>query len=175
MSPGLLKKSRKVQDENEDKANSLQAVPVIDATGEKFVAEETSLSVLEAIKEEERQLAAEKRQLTETLEQLQLKSDAIADRKSHLLEEMEKNVSFKQQKNDKEPVLQLFQIETGGSSFNDGLVFTVTAEDNVWAEGLVREWLQCYGKETDKVDKIRAVVSRDVRAIINVGTKLLTA
>src|SRR4030042_2648034 len=108
MSPGLLKKSRKVQDENEDKANSLQAVPVIDATAEKFVAEENSLSVLEAIKEEERQLAAEKRQLTDTLEQLQLKSDTIADRKSHLLEEMEKNISFKQQKNEKEPVLQLF-------------------------------------------------------------------
>jgi phenylacetate-coenzyme A ligase PaaK-like adenylate-forming protein len=87
---------------------------------------------------------------------------------------MEKNVSFKQQKNKKESILQLFQIETSGSSFNDGLVFTVIAEDNVWAEGLVREWLQCYGKETDKVDKIRAVVSRDVRAIINVGTKLLT-
>ncbi len=175
MSPGLLKKSRKVQDENEDKANSLQAVPLIDATAEKFVDEENSLSALEAIKEEERQLAAEKRQLIETFEQLQLKSDAIADKKRYLLEEMEKNISFKQQKNKKESILQLFQIETGGSSFNDGLVFTVMAEDNVWAEGLVREWLQCYGKETDKVDKIRAVVSRDVRAIINVGTKLLTA
>ena len=89
MSSGLLKKSRKVQDENEDKANSLQAVPVIDATAEKFVDEENSLSVLEAIKEEEKQLVAEKRQLIETFEQLQLKSDAIADKKRYLLEEIE--------------------------------------------------------------------------------------
>jgi len=175
MSPGFSKKSSKIQDEKQDNPASLQAVPLIDVTIEEYEDEENSLSALEAIKEEERQLEAEKKQLIETLKQLQLKSTAIADKKNHLIEEMKKTLSLKQRKNENESALTLFQIETGGSSFNDGLVFTVMAEDNVWAEGLVREWLQCYGKDTDKIDKIRAVVSSDVRAIINVGTKLLTA
>jgi len=175
MSPGFSKKSPKIQDEKQDNPDSLQVVPVIDATIEEYEDEENSLSALKAIKAEESQLEAEKKLLIETLKQVQLKSDAIAGKKNHLMEEMEKNLSHKQQKNENESALTLFQIETGGSSFNDGLVFTVMAEDNVWAEGLVREWLQCYGKDTDKIDKIRAVVSSDVRAIINVGTKLMTA
>ena len=173
MSPGFLKKSRKVQDEKENNVASLQAAPVIDATTEACEDEENSLSVLEAIKEEERQLEAEKKQLIETSEQLQRKFDAIASKKNRLIEEMENSFSPKQQKTQNESALKLFHIETSGSSFNDGLVFTVMAEDNVWAEGLVREWLQCYGKDTDKIDKIRAVVSRDVRAIINVASRLL--
>jgi len=175
MSPGFSKKSSKIQNERLDNLASIQAVPLIDVTSEEHEAEENSLSALEAIKEEERQLEAEKKQLIETLKQVQLKSDAVADKKNHLIEEMEKTVSLKQQKNENEAALTLFQIETSGSSFNDSLVFTVMAEDHVWAEGLVREWLQCYGKDTDKIDKIRAVVSSDVRAIINVGTKLMTA
>jgi len=175
MSPGFSKKSSKIQDKKQDNPASLQAVPLIDVTIGEYEDEENSLSALEAIKEEERHLEAEKKQLIETLKQVQLKSTAIADKKNHLIEEMKKTLSLKQRKNENESALTLFQIETGGSSFNDGLVFTVMAEDNVWAEGLVREWLQCYGKDTDKIDKIRAVVSSDVRAIINVGTKLLTA
>jgi len=175
MSPGFSKKSPKIQDEKQDNPNSLQAVPLIDSTIEEYEDEENSLSALEAIKDEERQLEAEKKQLIETLRQVQISSDVLADKKNILIEKMEKTLSLKQQKNENKSALTLFQIETAGSSFNDGLVFSVMAEDNVWAEGLVREWLQCYGKDTDKIDKIRAVVSSDVRAIINVGTKLMTA
>lgn len=160
------------KDEKENKTTS-EAAPVIDATIEACEDEEDSLSALEAIKQEERQLEAEKKQLMETFIQLQHKFDAIANKKNHLIEEMENRLSTKQKNTENDYALKLFQIETGGSSFNDGLVFTVMAEDNVWAEGLVREWLNCYGKDTDKIDKIRAVVSRDVRAIINVASKLL--
>src|SRR5512139_3585093 len=123
MPPGYLKKSPKIQDEKQDNPASLQAVPLINATIEEYEDEENSLSALKAIKAEERKLEAEKKQLIETLRQLQLKSDAIADKKNHLTEEMEKNLSHKHQKNEKESALTLFQIETGGSSFNDGLVF----------------------------------------------------
>lgn len=170
-----MKKSRRLQNDKEDSVDSLLGAPVIDATDEKYVGAENSLSALDVLKEEERQLLTEKKQLMETLDQVQLKCDTIADKKSRLVAEMEKDLLSKQRKSENDSTLTLFQIETSGSSFNDGLVFTVLAEDHVWAEGLVREWLQCYGKDTDKIDKIRAVMSRDVRAIINVGTKLLTA
>jgi hypothetical protein len=37
----------------------------------------------------------------------------------------------------------------------------------------VRQWLDSNERETDKIDKIQAIVSRNVRAIVNVGSKLL--
>ena len=86
---------------------------------------------------------------------------------------MEKDPSSKQ-KSENETALKLFQIETIPSSFNEGLVFTVLAEDHKRAEELVIEWIKCFGSDNDEIDTIRAVVSRDVRAIINVGTKLFT-
>jgi hypothetical protein len=51
-------------------------------------------------------------------------------------------------------------------------VFTVMAENNVWAEEMVRQWLNSNGRENYKIDKVMAVVSQDVRAIVNVGAKL---
>jgi hypothetical protein len=67
----------------------------------------------------------------------------------------------------------LFSVVTWGSSSTDGLVFTVMAESEVWAEELVRQWLNCNGRENHKIDKVMALVSRDVRGIITVGAKLL--
>jgi hypothetical protein len=38
---------------------------------------------------------------------------------------------------------------------------------------LVHQWLNCNGRENHKIDKVMALVSRDVRGIITVGAKLL--
>ncbi len=78
-----------------------------------------------------------------------------------------------QSKNSKKSVLGLFVIETRGSSFDDGMVFTVMAENHVWAEHIVRQWLDSNDREMDKIDKGYAILSRDVRAIVSLGSKLL--
>jgi hypothetical protein len=68
---------------------------------------------------------------------------------------------------------KLFSIETWGSAWTDGLVFTVTAENDVWAEEIVRQWLKSNGRENHKIDKVQALVSKNVRGVVNVGAKLL--
>ena len=72
----------------------------------------------------------------------------------------------------KEPSRKMFSIAAYGSSWTDELVFTVLAENDVWAEDIVRQWLNSNGKENYKIDKVQAIVSRNVRAIVNVGAKL---
>ncbi len=168
----LMKKSRKIE-KNKENANSLADALTIQLTDEIGVNEENYLSELDSLKEEEKQLLIEKRQLLDTLDQLQFRFDNIADRKIRLIAEMEKNLSSKQQKSENESNLKLFLIETWGPRFDDGLVFTVMAEDHVWAEGLVREWLNSSGRENHRIDKVRALVSLDVRAVVKVGAKLL--
>lgn len=68
---------------------------------------------------------------------------------------------------------ELFSIETWGSGWTDRLVFTVMAENDVWAEEIARQWLNSNGRENRRIDKVLALVSRDVRAVVNVGAKLL--
>jgi hypothetical protein len=53
------------------------------------------------------------------------------------------------------------------------MVFTVMAENHVWAEYIVRQWLDSNDREMDKIDKGYAILSRDVRAIVSLGSKLL--
>ena len=72
----------------------------------------------------------------------------------------------------KKPNRRLFSIVAHGSSWTEELVFTVLAENDVWAEELVRQWLNSNGKEHYKIDKVQAILSRNVRAIVNVGAKL---
>ena len=72
----------------------------------------------------------------------------------------------------KDSSYNLFSIVAYGSSWMDELVFTVLAENDVWAAEIVRQWLNSNGRENYKIDKVRAIVSRDVRAIVNVGAKL---
>jgi hypothetical protein len=38
---------------------------------------------------------------------------------------------------------------------------------------MLRQWLGYNGRETDKIDKIQAVLSRDFRAIVGLGSKIL--
>jgi hypothetical protein len=68
---------------------------------------------------------------------------------------------------------KLFSIETWGSAWTDGLVFTVMAENDVWAEEIVRQWLESNGRENHRIDKVQARVSKNVRGVVNVGAKLL--
>ena len=138
-----------------------------DAFDEDFVSE------LDSLKKKERMLLVKKKQLLDTLDQLQLESNNIADRKERLLAEMEKNILPKLENCEKKARHMLFSVVTWGSSWTDGLVFTVMAESEVWAEDLVRQWLNCNGRENHKIDKVMALVSRDVRGIINVGAILL--
>lgn len=78
-----------------------------------------------------------------------------------------------QSEKSKKSVLGLYVIETSGPSFDDGMVFTVMAENHVWAEYIVRQWLDSNDREMDKIDKGYAILSRDVRAIVSLGSKLL--
>jgi hypothetical protein len=137
------------------------------------VIEENLISELDSLEKQERKLLIEKKRLHDTLDQLQSKVDIISDRKSRLLAEMERNIISKQQNRKSESSYKLFSVVTWGSSWTDGLVFAVMAESEVWAEDLVRQWLNSNGRGNHKIDKVLALVSRDVRAIVNVGAKLL--
>ena len=163
-----------------DKEKSLQEafeIPTIDVT---CTNKENSISILEELEEIEQQLLIEKRQIIGTLVKWQSMFDSVADKRSRIIEVMEKNRSSKQQNSEKpkqqkhesELIYKLFSVVTWGPSW-DELVFTVMAENDVWAEELVRQWLNSNGRENHRIDKVMALVSRDVRAIVNVGAKLL--
>ena len=136
------------------------------------VIKEGVISELYSFKEEEQQLLVEKKKLLNALNQLQIKFDNIHDRKSNLLAKMEKNILSELQSENKSKCM-LFSVFTWGSSWTDGLVFTIMAESEVWAEELVREWLSANGRKDHKIDKVMALVSQDARGVINVGAKLL--
>ena len=135
--------------------------------------EEDLISELDSFKKQEQQLLVEKRKLLDALNQLQIKSENIQDRKSNLLAKMEKNVLSELQNSESKSRHMLFSVVTWGSSWTDGLVFTVIAESEVWAEELVRGWLSSNGRKNHKIDKVMALVSQNTRGIINVGAKLL--
>lgn len=172
---GLIKKSRKLL-KNNDNADSLPEPLITQATDRTWVNKENILAELDSLTEEEKQLRIAKRKLLESAreiaDRLKLKSDNIAARKSRLMAEMEKTRSSKQHKSENKSDNRLFSIETWGSAWNDGLVFTVIAENDVWAEEIVRQWLNSNGRENHKIDKVMALVSRDVRAVVNVGARL---
>ena len=137
------------------------------------VIDEDFVSELDSIKEEERKLLVEKKQLLYALDQLCLECDNIAYKKRRVLAEMERSILSKLESCYGRSGYMLFSVVTWGSSSTDGLVFTVMAESEVWAEELVHQWLNCNGRENHKIDKVMALISRDVRGIINVGAILL--
>jgi hypothetical protein len=107
---------------------------MVPTTRHSYVIEENSLSELDSLKKEEQKLLVVLYQLLDTLDQLQSKFDSITDRKSRLLASMEKNLLSKQQNSEGESSHMLFSVVTWGPSWMDGLVFTVMAENEVWAE-----------------------------------------
>ena len=96
---------------------------------------------------------------------------SIANNRSHRWK-TEDRLPPKQQCN-KKINIKVFLIETQGPRWDDGLVFTVIAEDHVWAKEMVHQWLDSNCRQYDKIDKIHVLVSQDVRAIVSVGAKLL--
>ncbi len=157
--------------------NFVKEDPLLEALGiqnleAKSVNKERSISELEELQQIGKKFLVEKRQLLKTLDQWQSEFNRITDKKCDLLADIEKNPLPQEQKSESESDYELFSVVTWGPS-KDGFVFTVMAENEVWAEELVREWLNSNGRENHKIDKVMALVSRDVRAIVNVGAKLL--
>lgn len=173
----MKKKSPSKNIENEKSLQEAFEIPTIDVT---CTNKENAISMLDELEEIEKQLLVEKRQIIGTLVKWQSMFDSITNKRSRIMKIMEQNRSSRQQ-NDEEPKQQnsetdsgykLFSVVTWGPSW-DGLVFTVMAENDAWAEELVRQWLNSNGRENHKIDKIMALVSRDLRAIVNIGAKLL--
>ena len=67
----------------------------------------------------------------DALDQLRLKSDDLADKKKRLLAKIEKNILIKLENMERRSSYMLFSVITYGSSWTDGLVFTVIAESEV--------------------------------------------
>jgi len=161
---------------NCENADSIRDDHIARITDENFANEENSVSELDLLKEEEKQLKKqlliETRQLLNNLDQLQSKFDIIAHKKSRLLAKMEKIFASEKQTSMRESSYRLFSIVTRGASWTDGLVFTVMAENDFWAKEVVCQWLNSNGREYHRIDKVLALGSKDVRAIVNVGAIL---
>ena len=164
---------KKLKSQNIENGNSLFEAFEIPALDVACANEEDSISLLERLEKAEQQLLDGKRQIINTLVKWESMFDSIADKKRQLLACAEKERSSRQQNSEEEPSHKFFSIVTWGSSWMDGLVFTVMAENDAWAEELVRQWLNSNGRENHRIDKVMALVSRDVRGILNVGAKLL--
>lgn len=174
MEEGLseFKKSRALHSDYEN-VDFLRDTPAIQITNSACAYEADSVSELNSLKREEKQLLIEKRELLDALDELQSKFDVVNDKRSRLLAKLETNRRSKQQESTHGSDHNLFSIVTWGSSWMDGLVFAVMAENDVWAKELVRQWLNSNERENHRIDTVRAIVSRDVRAIVNVGKILL--
>ena len=162
--------------ENIENADSFRDRYIVQVTDKDCANEENYTSKIASLKEEEKQLKKqlliETRQLLNNLDQLKYKLDIVAHEKSRLLAEMEKNFVSEKQKSMNESSHKLFSIVTRGPAWTDGLIFTVMAENDFWAKEIVRQWLNSNGKEYHMIDKVLALGSRDVRAIVNVGATL---
>ena len=183
----MKKKAKSQNIQNNGSVQKTLEIPTIDAT---CTDEDNSVSLLEELNEIEQQLLVEKRQIIGTLVKWQTMFDGVADNKSRLMSVIEEKRLSKQESSKKadeqdddgsakpssegESRCLLFSVVSWGPSW-DGLVFTVMAENDAWAEELVREWLDSNGRENHKIDKVMALVSQNARGIVNVGAKLLDA
>jgi hypothetical protein len=133
---------------------------------------EDAFLALEKLKGEERDLLIEVERAMTILNKKQLKLLRIIEDRSHLTMEMEEKISANADIAGTS-AFKLFSIETWGSAWADGLIFTVMAENDIWAEESVRQWLKSNGRENHRIDKVRALVSKSVRGVVSVGAKLL--
>ena len=177
-----MKKKLKSQNiEKENNSHEAFEIPTFDPTCDSSCEDkDDSAALLEELKEGEQKLLVQERQIRDTLVKWQSMFDSVADKKSRLLACIEKEHLSKQQNSERarQPISEdeldckLFSVVTWGSSL-DGLVFTVIAENNAWAEELVRQWLESNGRQNHRIDKVMALISQDARGIINVGAKLI--
>ena len=167
---GRVMKKNLASQEDFDKADPVLETLKIHVLTSRYASEE---KCMHTVKETEMHPSI-KNHLLDYLHRCQSEFSSITHRNNRLVEEIEKNLSYKQQNTVDASSNTLFSILTRGSSL-DGLVFTVIAENEVCAEKMVRQWLNSNGKEKHKIDKLMALVSQDVRAIVNVGAELLDA
>jgi len=169
-----IKRKGKVEEQQIDEEKGVFSdLPMVNAVSEDHVSKGSSHVSLEGLKEQDTLLLAAEKQFLGSLTDVQVQLGRFAEERGRLLAALAKSSASSQDNDHKESSLRLFLIESSGSKFTDGLVFTVMAEDRVWAEDMVRQWLDSNGRETDKIDKVQAIVSRNVRAIVGLGSKLL--
>jgi hypothetical protein len=169
-----LKRTGKSEEQQIDEEKGiLSDLPMVNVVAEDQPDKETSHESLGGLKEQENLLLSAEKQFLGSLGEVQVQFSRFAEERGRFPTAIEKDFSSLQGKGQEEMFLKLFLIESSGSKFTDGLVFTVFAEDHVWAEDMVRQWLDSNGRETDRIDKVQAVLSRDVRAIVGLGSKLL--
>jgi hypothetical protein len=171
-----MKKNLTIQEIN-NTDDPVLAILKIKTLKSKHANRENSVSMFAQSEEKEEQPLVEKRRIIDTLDKWKLIFDRVSARykKSRLFEFVGKKLSLEQQKCENKTNHKLFSVVTYGSSSWDRLVFTVMAENDVWAEEMVHQWLHSNGRENHKIDRVMAVVSSDVRAIVNVGAKLVNA
>jgi len=107
------------------------------------------------------------------MDEVRLQNDGATEEKRRLIAAIEKKYLSPKSKGDVKSDHKLFLLETSGPKYTDTMVFTVMAENHVWAEHMVLQWLNSNGRELDKIDKGYEIISRDVRAIISIGSKPL--
>ena len=172
MSRRIKRKERVEEQQINEEKGVFSDLPMVNAINGDHVSKESSQVSLDSLKEQDNLLSAAEKQFLGNLVDVQIQLGRFAEERGQLLATMEKNLASSQGNDHKEAALRLFLIESSGSKFTDGLVFTVMAEDRVWAEDMVRQWLDSNGRETDKIDKVQAIVSHNVRAIVGLGSKL---
>jgi len=164
----ILRNQKKYQTNEDETTESLPLSP----RKEEYTSTGEATLALEDLKNKEEVILVELRRQSEILGQLQLRISEVTEQRRRLMMEVGDQLSSEQ--NCKiNSNFRLFSVETWGSAWTDGLVFTVMAENEVWAKHIVREWLNSNGRKNHRIDKIQALISNDLRAVVNVGTKLL--
>ena len=164
----MLRNQKKYQT-NEDDTTESSPLPL---GKEEYTSTREAFLALEDLKNKEEGLLVELRRQRKILGQLQLRISEVTEQRRRLMMEVgDQLCSTENCKINSD--FKLFSVETWGSAWTDGLVFTVMAENEVWAKHIVREWLKSNGRENHRIDKIQALVSNNLRAVVNVGTKLL--
>jgi len=171
-----MKEISRIVQRRKEKADSLRQALGAQVTDESSMSEEGSFSELDSLKEEVKQLKRhflfKTNQVAATLDELQSMCIAVAEKRNRVLAEMEKDHISKQQKRAEKSSHKVFSVLSCGHAWSDELVFTVLAENEVWAKEFVRQWLDYNGREHHRIDKVLCLVSQNVRAVVNVGAIL---
>jgi hypothetical protein len=143
-------------------------------TSKEDVSNEELILAMAELKKKEKSLMIELKLQRKIYDRLMQKISTIIEQGRLLTTVLEKKLSLKQD-DVKGSRYRLFTVETWGTASTDGLVFTVMAENEVWAKYIVRQWLDSNGRENHRIDKIYALESNDMREVVNVGAKLIDA
>jgi len=170
-----MKRSLRVQ-RRKEKMDSLHQDLGVQMTDGSSFRESDPFSELDSLKEEIKQLKMhflfKTKQVVDTLDKLQSMCNTVTEERNRVSAKKEKGLMPKQQKRAEGSCHKVFSVVTWGHAWNDGLVFTVLAENEVWAKEFVRQWLDSNGREHHRIDKVLGLLSQNVRAVVNVGAVL---